>query len=73
MHASATALYDTGTFGNKAGLFLRGNAGLDRKLTRRLTLNLIAVDWYAPVGMPPADKRVARFMTYTGVTWSWAK
>lgn len=67
MHASATALYDIGTFGNKAGLLLRGNAGLDRTLTRRLTLNLIAVDWYAP------ERRAMRSMTYTGVTWGWAK
>ncbi|MEI8061782.1 MAG: TorF family putative porin [bacterium] len=49
VHASAAAVYDTGTLGTKPGFLFRGNAGVDYKQSKHVTFNLIGANWYAPV------------------------
>ncbi len=64
LRASVTAVYDTGTLGSGEGFILRGSAGADWNLSKRLTFNALGINWYAP--LTPKDKRVADAVFYSG-------
>ena len=66
LHASVTGVYDTGTIGTRSGLIFRGGAGADWNISKRLTLNVLGVNWYAP--LTPHDKRVAQVVFSSGFT-----
>lgn len=67
LRASAAGVYDTGTLGSGAGFILRGSAGADWNVSKRLTLNVLGVNCYVP--LTPHDKRIANAMFYTGFTF----
>jgi len=66
LHASVTGVYDTGTIGTHPGFILRGGAGADWNITKKLTLNVLGVNWYVP--LTPHDKRVADVVFSCGFT-----
>ncbi len=67
LRASAALVYDTGTLGSGEGLILRGSAGADWNISKRLTLNVLGVNWYTPI--TPHDKRSTDAMWSSGFTF----
>ena len=67
LRASVVGVYDDGTLGSGKGFILRGGTGVDWHITKRLTVNVIGVNWYVP--LTPHDKRVANTMVYSGLTF----
>ena len=66
VRASAAGAYDMGTLGSGAGFILRGSAGVDWNISKRLTFNVLSANWYAP--LTPHDKRVADAVVFSGFT-----
>lgn len=60
--ASLAGVYDTGTLGSNTGFFLRGSAGVNWNITKRLTANLVSVNYFI--------RRKSDAMVSTGLTWS---
>lgn len=67
IRASMAGVYDTGTLGSGKGFILRGNAGIDWNITKRLTFNVAGVNWYAP--LTPHDKRIIDAVVYSGFSF----
>ncbi|MDO8593969.1 MAG: TorF family putative porin [bacterium] len=67
LRTSVAGVYDTGTLGTDSGLILRGSAGADWNVTKRLTVNVIGVNWYVP--LTSHDKRTTDAMVYSGLTF----
>lgn len=67
LQASAALVYDTGTLGSHEGLIARGNVAANWNITKRLTFNVIGVNWYAPI--TAHDKRTADTVLYSGLTF----
>jgi len=53
---SLALVYDNGGFGNDRGFLLKGGAELDWRITKRVTLILPQVTYYAPVGVDDSRK-----------------
>ena len=73
VHAWGLGVYDTGVFGNDPALLCKGSVGVDRTLSHRTTLTLIAADWWVPVSTGTHDTRRTRTMVYSGFSWNWSK
>ena len=67
VRASVTGVYDAGTLGTRSGFIVKGSTGLDWNVSKRCTLNILGVDWYAP--LTAHDKRVTDAVMYTGFTF----
>lgn len=66
LRASALLVYDTGTIGSGRGFMWRGNMGLDWSVTDHLTINVVNINWYAPM---MRDKRDTDAMVMSGITY----
>ncbi len=66
VHASVAGVYDMGTLGSSEGFILRGNVGSDWNMTKRLTFNVLGVNWYTPI--TAHDRRVTDAVVYSGLT-----
>jgi hypothetical protein len=66
LRASVTGVYDTGTIGTRPGFILRGGAGADWNIAKHFSLNVLGVNWYAP--LTPHDKRVVDVVFSSGFT-----
>ena len=67
LKASALGVYDFGTLGSRQGLIARGTVGVDWNASKRVTVNVLGVNWFVPI--TPHDKRVTNAMFTTGITF----
>lgn len=67
VQASAALVYDTGTLGSGEGFIMRGNLGANWNITKRLTWNVIGINWYVP--LTPHDSRVTDAVFTSGLTF----
>ncbi|MSU55623.1 MAG: hypothetical protein EXS46_03765 [Candidatus Taylorbacteria bacterium] len=59
---SLAGVYDTGTLGSDTGFFLRGTAGVNWNITKRLTANLVSVNYFV--------RHKSDAIVSSGLTWS---
>ncbi|MFA6432540.1 MAG: TorF family putative porin [Candidatus Paceibacterota bacterium] len=67
LRASVIGVYDFGTLGTRSGFIARGTVGVDWNASKRLTVNVLGVNWFVP--LTAHDKRVTNAMFTTGITF----